>query len=382
MTLVSLISYIDRNTLAILAPAMLEQLRLSNEEYGYVVSGFSLSYMASNIAWGRWLDRYGLPLAMTAAVAFWTLASVSHAFALGFVSLFAARFALGFGEGATFPGGLRTAVQTLPVEHRAKGTAVAYSGGSLGALITPVIINPVYQAWGWRGAFWFTGLIGLAWILLWQYVSRRPSMRLPSEIPAPAERPRFSDPLLWSFMLIYAFGSLPIGFILYYGALYLRSLGLSQVQIAGLLWLPPLGWEIGYFFWGWWTDRARGSFRNLFLLLTLLSLPLAAVPYLPGVTAPLALLSFSMFVAAGFLIGGVAYGASIFGPKHAGFIAGLSSGAWSGLVALVMPLVGRLFDQKLYATSFLLAACFPLAGMAVWLLVHRRRPAILGEQNV
>ena len=382
MTLVSLISYIDRNTLAILAPAMLEQLRLSNEEYGYVVSGFSLAYMASNIAWGRWIDRYGLPLAMTAAVAFWTLASVSHVFAIGFVSLFAARFALGFGEGATFPGGLRTAVQTLPPEHRSKGTAVAFSGGALGAIITPLIIKPVFQAYGWRGAFWFTGLIGLAWLLLWQLVSRRPSMQRPAATPQPGERPRLADPRLWAFALIYACGSLPLGFILYYAALYLRSLGLTQIQIAGLLWIPPLGWEIGYFFWGWWMDRSGPSFRGVFSLLTLLSLPLASVPHLPGLVAPLAVMFFSMFITAGFIIGGVAYGRTVLGAQHAGFVGGLSSGAWSALVALVMPLFGRLFDQQLYAASFLLAACFPLAGMAVWLLADRRPPAILGEQNV
>jgi len=382
MTLVSLISYIDRNTLALLAPVMLEEMRLSGEQYGYVVSGFSLAYMVSNLAWGRWMDRYGLKLAMTAAVAFWTLASVSHAFTVGFVSLFAARFALGFGEGATFPGGLRTAVQTLPVEHRAKGTAVAYSGGALGAVVTPLIINPVYQAYGWRGAFWFTGLVGVAWLLLWQVVSRRPAIQTPVELPQPSEHPRLSDPRLWSFVLIYAFGSLPLGFVLYYASLYLRSLGLSQVQIAQLLWIPPLGWEVGYFFWGWWTDRARGSLRNVLALLTVLSLPLAAVPYLPGIAAPLAAMFFSMFVTAGFIIGGVAYGTSVFGPKHAGFIAGLGAGSWSALVAIAMPLFGRLFDLKLYAASFLLVVCFPLVGMAAWLLVNRRPPAILSKQNV
>lgn len=382
MLLVSLISYIDRNTLVLLAPVILEEMHLSGEQYGFVVSGFSIAYMLSNVLWGHWMDRFGIKATMTVAVAFWTLSSVSHAFTVGFVSLFAARFALGFGEGATFPGGLRTAFQTLPPEHRAKGVAVAYSGGSLGAVVTPFLMSPVYQAFGWRGAFWFTGFVGLAWLILWQFISRRPAIQKPVEIPqATAAHPRLADPRLWSFILIYAFGALPLGFVLYYSSLYLRALGLSQLQIAQLLWVPPLGWEVGYFFWGWFTDRARGSLRMVLTILTLLSLPLAAVPYLPGVIAPLVAMFFAMFVTAGFIIAGVAYGTSVFGTKHAGFIAGLGAGSWSALVAITMPVFGRLFDQKLFEASFLLAICFPLVGMGAWLLVNRRPPAILGERN-
>ena len=114
MMLVSLISYIDRNTLALLAPTMLADLHLSGEQYGWVVSGFSIAYMIGNLLWGAWIDRFGLPLAMTVAVGFWSLSSASHALTGGFLTLFLARTALGFGEGATFPGGLRTVVQTLP----------------------------------------------------------------------------------------------------------------------------------------------------------------------------------------------------------------------------------------------------------------------------
>src|SRR5260370_18698946 len=151
--LVSMISYIDRNTLALLAPTILRDTRLSAEQYGFIISAFSIAYMLGNPVWGRILDRTGLPVGMTAAVSLWTLASASHAFAAGFRTFAAARAILGFGEGATFPGGLRTVMQTLPPEHRARGTAVAYSGGSLGALITPISITPISAARGGRSPF-------------------------------------------------------------------------------------------------------------------------------------------------------------------------------------------------------------------------------------
>src|SRR6185369_2681294 len=112
MMLVSLISYIDRNTLALLAPTILKETGLSAREYGFIISGFSIAYMVGNPVWGRVLDSVGLRRGMTGAVSLWTLASTAHAFAQGFLSFGAARIVLGFGEGATFPGGLRTVVQT------------------------------------------------------------------------------------------------------------------------------------------------------------------------------------------------------------------------------------------------------------------------------
>ena len=162
MLLVSLISYIDRNTLALLIPTIMKETHLSAEQYGFIVSAFSIAYMISNPLWGSLLDRMGLRIGMLVAVSFWTAASMSHALAAGFLSFAIARTALGFGEGATFPGGLRAVVQTLRPTEQARGIAVAYSGGSLGAIVTPIVVTPIFLKWGWRPAFLFTGGIGLA----------------------------------------------------------------------------------------------------------------------------------------------------------------------------------------------------------------------------
>src|SRR5271155_302204 len=98
MMLVSTISYIDRNTLALLAPTILRDAHLSNEQYGFIISAFSIAYMLGNPLWGYILDRIGVRVGMTAAVSLWTLASVSHVFAAGFRGFALARAILGFGE--------------------------------------------------------------------------------------------------------------------------------------------------------------------------------------------------------------------------------------------------------------------------------------------
>ncbi|MGE5568709.1 MAG: MFS transporter [Rhodospirillales bacterium] len=386
MLLVSLISYIDRNTLALLAPTILKETRLSAEQYGWVISAFSVAYMIGNPVWGRALDRLGLRFGMIAAVSLWTAASVSHAFAVGFLSFAVARALLGFGEGATFPGGLRTVTQTLEPNLYARGIAVAYSGGSLGAVVTPLILTPIAVWWGWRAGFWFTGMVGASWLALWLVVSRRPDVRY----APPARRaetqmrdtPRFSDPRLWGFMLAYALCALPIGFVIYGTSIYLsQAWGKSQAEIGAVLWIPPVGWEIGYFFWGWLADRMcrtsgkpLAALRRLMLAATVLSLPLALTPWFPSFRLVLFELFLAMFVAGGFIILAMAYATQTFSKAHSGLIAGLGAGAWSAAVGLVMPVFGRLFDLHRSAAAFVLAALCPVLGYAAWLALSRALP--------
>ncbi len=383
MLAVSLISYIDRNTLALLAPTILKETHLSAEQYGYIISAFSIAYTVANPLWGRWLDRVGVRWGMSLAVAVWTAASAAHAFAGGLLSFGGARAALGFGEGATFPGGLRTAVQTLPPALRSRGIAVAYSGGSLGAIVTPIIVTPIALMWGWRAAFLFTGFIGLCWLVLWQIVSRRPTLRRapePQVAESKAARLSFRDARLWSFMCAYAWGALPLALVIYGAAIFLnRSMGVSQALIGKLLWIPPLGWEIGYFVWGWAADRQvaagrppREAFGRLLALAAVLSLPLALAPWVAQLWAVMALMFLSMFAAAGFIILPVAWTARVYSTAYSGLIAGLGAGAWSLMVAVIMPVFGRLFDRARFDAGFALAALFPIAAFATWAAINRK----------
>ena len=383
MMLVSVISYLDRNTLALLAPTILREKNLSAEQYGFIISAFSVAYMLGNPLWGAIIDRIGLRKGMTASVATWTIASLSHAFAGGFAGFAAARAVLGFGEGATFPGSMRTAMQTLPVEHRSRGIAISYSGGSLGAVITPVIITPIAAVWGWRGAFWFTGGVGALWVAHWLWLSRREPFR--RAIPRLAnvvkieQSPNWNHRRTWAFMFAYALGSMPLGFVLYETSLYLSAvLHKSQVEIGEVLWIPPVGWEVGYFFFGWVSDRYLGSGTNfrrmqtLFLALTVASLSFALAPLTDSFAITMFLLFVATFLAAGFIIGSLAYANAYYSEKHSGLIAGLGAGSWSAMVAVVMPGFGRLFDLHQYELAFLLAALFPIAGFAGWRMLHGR----------
>jgi ACS family hexuronate transporter-like MFS transporter len=279
---------------------------------------------------------------------------------------------LGFGEGAAFPGGLRTATQTLDAERRARGVALAYSGGSLGAVLTPVLVTPIAQRWGWRGAFYTTGALGAAWLVLWAVVSRRPELRAPIE-DEPAVRPSPFERSILGFAAAYAFGGLPLGFVMYGAPIHLaRALGCNQTTIGHVMWLPPLGWEVGYFFWGWMLDRAarRGAagdpFERLLGVLAVLGLPFVAAPLMPSLPVALALMFLEMFVSAGFVIVSLSEVTHRHSTRHSGYLAGIGAGAWAGLMAFAMPLFGRLFDRGAYGGAYFVATAAPIVGWALW----------------
>jgi len=385
LMLVTVISYVDRNTLALLAPTILDETGITMAQYGWLVSAYSIAFMIGNPLWGRVLDRIGVRVGMSAAVVLWTLASVAHAFAgtpLGFA---VARAWLGLGEGAAAPGGLRVVTQTLPASSRSRGIALAYSGGSAGALLTPLIITPVAAHWGWRGAFWFTGVLGALWLAAWLGLSRREDLRSAPSAEARARAPlsaapSLRDPRVWGFLGAYALGALPLGFTVYSSALYLsRVLHQPQAAIGAVLWVPPLGSELGIFFWSFVLERmaARSTrlaaLQRLLPLALVLGLPLALLPYHHGFALTLVQFFAAMFVASAFQLLLISYATEVFAHEHAGYVAGLASGAYGAGLALLMPVFGRLFDAARFDVAFALAAACPAVGYCVFRLCTRNR---------
>ncbi len=380
MMLASFVSYLDRNTLAVLAPTILASTGMNAEQYGFAVSCFSVGYMLGNPVWGWVFDTRGLRLGMTVAVAVWSLASFAHAEIglAGWMTVatqFAlARFVLGTSEGATFPAAARTASVSLPANLQGRGLAVGYSGGSLGAILTPLIVTPIALAYGWQAAFFVSAGVGLLWIVLWRTLTAG-NASLDEVTRQKFDRRLLSQPALWAFLFLYAFGALPLAIGIYAAPIYLSNvMGMSQASLGYWLWIPPLGWEVGYFFWGWMLDRKVADPARLVPLLAVGGGVTALLPFATDPAGAIALFFLSMFVAAGFIICALRYGLQRL-PGNQAFLAGAGAGSWSALVAVIMPWVGAQFDDKSYDPVFYAVACVPLAGAVAWALVSaRQRP--------
>jgi MFS family permease len=395
MTLLGLLSYVDRSVLAILSPMILTDLHLSATQYGYAILVFSICYMIANPLWGSWMDRAGLWITTLAAVLLWSVASGSHGLMAGFLSLCVARGVLGFGEGATFPAGLKTVTETLPPEKRSFGLGIAYSGSSLGAAITPLLITPIAIRWGWRAAFATTAVMGLAWILLW-FALKVSGLYTPPRGDRPSRlsggtsaKPRWSRNL-FAAAAIYGLGAAPLAFGLYAAPLYLtRVVHVGQASLGHLLWLPPAGWEIGYLFFGRIADHLRrrdlargeeiGRRGAIFFVLSIASLGIVLTPVIARGPSPvagiMALFVFEMFIAGGFVVFALSDGMASLPKEQSAFLAGVCISAWALVTGAMMPWIGHLFDQKEYDATFWIVACLPLVGTLLWRWLRAARCA-------
>jgi len=349
---------------------ILKDTGLSVQAYADAISAFSFAYMIANPLWGSILDRIGLRLGMLLAVGLWTVASASHAWVTGFLGFAAARTVLGFGEGATFPGGLRTSRDSLPADKQSRGMAIAYSGSTLGAIVTPLIVVPFALAFGWRAAFLLTGGLGAAWLALWWCVARPPWLH-PSQRTLKMVWPSLRERRFWALVVGMGLGGAPLGIILTLSPVYLnRVLHMTQAELGKILWLPTLGWGLGYYFWGWIADRYVMDHQRparLYLLLAALTVPLAFVTATSSVPLVLALFFWGMFIAVGFITVSLHVAARAYPGDQTGMVAGIGSGAWGAVLALVLLVYGRWFDRQWYEATFVTATLVPLFGTALWL---------------
>jgi hypothetical protein len=211
------------------------------------------------------------------------------------------------------------------------------------------------------------------WLLIWWRIARNvPKRERVSEkivVVNPLDR-RF-----WLIVTTYGMGAIALGVIAYMSPLYLsRALNLSQTEIGHLVWIPTIGWQLGYYFWGWVSDRiVPEQVRpvKVLLLLSLLSLPSAFVTMVDSWQAVLALFLWAMFVADGFIVMGLHIGARVFTKDEAGLAGGIGGGSWSMVLAVVLPLYGGLIDAKNFTPIFVSMALFPLAGTLLYLWLSK-----------
>jgi MFS transporter, ACS family, hexuronate transporter len=377
MALCSWLSFVDRQVLAILSPTILAETGLTGQDFTNAASFFFLAYTLGNPVWGSILDFVGLRVGMLLAVAIWTGASMSHAMMSSFLGFAMARAVLGLGEGATFPGGLRTAVESLPANMRARGIALSFSGGTIGAVMMPLLLGPLAIRFGWRTAFLATGLLGLTWLVIWAAIARPPFLpKAPPKTPR-MTWPNLSERRVWALVFSYALPAISPGPILTIVALYLtQRLALTQADVNQIVWIPPLTWGIGYFFWGWAADKFASTNQRpigMFLLLTVSSLALGLTTWTTSVPLAIALISFSTFIGGGFQMVSLKVGSYAFPREQAAMMSGIASGSWSLVNFFLLRAIGWLnwMNDQRWEEIFWLIAILPAVGIAVWFVLSR-----------
>lgn len=406
----TVINYLDRQTLSILAPFLKVDFHWSNSDYAAIVIAFRIAYSLGQTASGRLMDRVGTRRGITLTVAGYSLVSIFTPLARGLRSFAFFRFLLGGAESANWPAATKAVSEWFPKSERGLATALFDSGSSIGGAIAPFLILGIYTRWGWRPAFVVPGLLGFLWLIVWRWVYHPPESHpfiSPQERDMLLEERRTVEPVsteplrwhqllqipqTWGVIVARTFTDPVWFFITDWFPIYLVAKGFDLKGSLIAVWVPFIAADLGNFAAGFATGYlikrgwGVGQSRKAVVIaggfgMTLL-IPAVFVSNLYVITALFAL---ATFFYAGFSTIAHVFSTDLFPGRMVASVSGLG-GTGSGLgtiVAFVM--VGRLADAHQAAAthsfdSILVAGgIIPFVGMLlVLLLVRNNRFTELG----
>lgn len=169
------VNYIDRQMIGVLKPTLVAEFGWTEGDFAAIVFWFQVAYAIGYIGFGRIVDALGARLGYSIAIVIWTLGHMAHGFATGVTSFAAARFGLGVGESGNFPAGIRAVTDWFPQRERAFAIGLFNAGANVGAIITPLLVPVLVLYFGWRAAFFITGIFGMLWLVAWWFIYRHPS---------------------------------------------------------------------------------------------------------------------------------------------------------------------------------------------------------------
>lgn len=389
---VTVINYINRQTLSVLSATLRTDLHLTDADYANAVSAFLLAYLIMYTVSGRLIDRIGVRLGVTLCVAWWSVAAMLTALSRGALSLAFFRFLLGVGEPGIFPAGVKACGEWFPKDRRALATGIFSSGGAIGAVIAAPLIAWMTVHLGWQAAFLISGVAGLLWLPLWLAGYRHPAQHpavTPEELaqldagsstePRPTWRQVLAQRSVWALVLA-RFASDPVWyFYLFWLPDYfqrVRHLSLVEIGIYG--WIPFLFADLGNIVGGavsdalikrgWTAPRARFA-----VLVSLAGLaPFGAcVGFLDSTVAAVAFTCLIAFLCQAWSTNMATLSADLTRRNETGTVLGLmgTAGSLGGLI--FAQCLGLLIAALGYSSAFATAALLhPLAALTLFLLLR------------
>ena len=221
LLMASVLNYLDRNTVSVLAPSIQKDLGISDQQYAHVMSLFMIAYTIAYLCSGWVVDVMGPRISMSLFVGWWTISNSLTGLARGVGSLGLFRFMLGLGEAGGYTASPKVVAEWFPARDRGIAVGLYSVGGALGAVIAPVLVLQLAGHLGWRGVFAVMPLFGLSFVALWFWLYRKPeehtwlteeerTLILTQRTPdtAPLQRPGLaaclrevlSNPAVWALM--------------------------------------------------------------------------------------------------------------------------------------------------------------------------------------
>jgi ACS family hexuronate transporter-like MFS transporter len=404
LCLSTVINYIDRQTLSVLAPNLKIEYHWTNTDFAMVLIAFRVAYAIGQTVAGRVIDRLGTRDGLSLSVVWYSAAAMATSMAVGLKSFAAFRFALGLGEAGNWPGATKAVSEWFP--RRESGWAVALfdSGSSIGGALAPWIVLTIYHAFGsWRPGFVLTGTLGLLWLLLFRYLYRSPEEhpRLSAEerayIVAGREEPPDGAggtipalpycvlmrlPQTWGYVISKTFTDPVWFFITDWFAIYLVAKGFTLEESLIGFWVPFLAADLGNFFGGggssyligrgWSVGAARKTIGVLGTIGMMLLVPTIWTHAFGLIITCFAIATFSYAAFSTVILN---LPADIFPTASVASVSGMGgTGAGLGTIGAIY-LTGWVADRYSFAPILVGASFLPLVALGGMLLLVRNTSA-------
>jgi ACS family hexuronate transporter-like MFS transporter len=378
---ITVVNFIDRQTVAVLAPVIKQAFHLSNGAYGRIVAAFQFGMMSGELPMGWLMDRVGCQLGLFAAVCWWSAATGSQAFVRSGAQLGATFYWMGTGECGNYSGGMKSIFQMFGRSERTLAIGIFNSGSVVGSVVAPPFIVYLAEHYGFRAAFLVPALLGALWAIGWWLLYRGPER--PKDgvgTQAVPLRTILRESSAWAVMLCRFFIGPVIQFYWYWLPSYLFSVEhLSLKGVGAMSWIPFFlgsgGGIAGGWAAGWLHKRGVTTFnvrRITMFASSALCLASCIVPFVASIWVSLIVMSIAIF--GHNFVSANMYGAitDLFPEAAVGRATGLS-GVAGGLSGLLFPLLtGILVDRISYTPVFLLAAAMPITGTILLFVLGKR----------
>lgn len=167
LTVISVITFLDRINISVAGATMMRELQLSESQWGWVLSLFILSYGLFQIPLGALGDQKGQRKILSMVVLWWSVFTIFTGMAGGFISLLLVRFMFGIGEAGAYPCMTGTVSKWFPKSEIGKAQGYIWAASRIGGALTPFVVIPLLLTVGWRVVFYMMGGIGVIWVIIW-----------------------------------------------------------------------------------------------------------------------------------------------------------------------------------------------------------------------
>jgi len=379
--LVTVINFVDRQTLSQLAPVICQTFHLNNVQYGRIAAAFQFGMLSGEFPMGYIMDRWGVRLGLSFAVFWWSIATGAQVFARNGLQFGMFRYWMGTGECGNYSGGVKTLTSLFSRKDRTLALGIFNSGSVIGSMIAPPVIVFLLTRYGFRIAFLVPALAGMVWVPLWWFIyGREPKQEEVTYTSHISLLEMLRSPESWAIMMTRFFVGPVMQFYWIWMPKYLHDVQGMPMKELGWVCLIPYGLGgLGGVAGGWAASvlyrRGISTVKVRKILMYgggVLCLASALVPIQHATIMVVTAISVAIFadnVVSAHMFGAIT---DLFPDEQAGRATGLT-GLSGGLSGLLFPLLtGWLVDRVSYTPVFLLVGIMPLIGSAMLFLLSQR----------